>query len=113
MAKCEKCLHYKVCEKNTCSECSVGFGCEECEIYYIYDGKPNIENCKDFTPTADVVEVKHGYWKEVNQIGRGSRHIQYTTKQCSVCGYWNGRKKTKYCPECGAKMDGERMCDNG
>lgn len=54
---------------------------------------------------ADVVEVKHGEWVEVKQIGRNSRHIQYTTKQCSVCGYWNGRKKTNYCPHCGAKMD--------
>jgi hypothetical protein len=67
--------------------------------------------CIEDTPTADVVGVKRGYWKEVNQIGRGSRHIQYTTKQCSVCGYWNGRKKTNYCSECGAKMDNERKCD--
>lgn len=56
-------------------------------------------------PDEDVVEVKHGEWIEVNQIGKNSRHIKYTTKQCSVCGYWNGRKKTNYCPNCGAKMD--------
>ena len=49
------------------------------------------------TPTADVVEVKHGHW-----IKRGNE------KKCSVCGFiyysnnddWNG------CPNCLAKMDG-------
>ena len=71
------------------------------------------EDCEDILklvddmPTADVVEVRHGEWREVDQTGRNSRHIQYTTKQCSVCGYWNGRRKTNYCPNCGAKMDGK------
>ena len=32
------------------------------------------------------------------------RIIQYTTYTCSVCGKPNGRKKSKFCPECGAKM---------
>ena len=61
-------------------------------------------------PTADVVEVKHGYWIEVNHTGNSQkgRHIKYTTKKCSVCGYCNGRRKTKRCPECGAKMDGRK-----
>ena len=58
-------------------------------------------------PTADVAEVKHGEWIEVNHTGTNRRHIKYTTKKCSVCGYYNGRRKTKHCPNCGAKMDGE------
>lgn len=61
---------------------------------------------------ADVVEVVHGEWREVDQTGRNPRHIQYTTKQCSVCGYWNGRRKTNYCPNCGADMRGERKCED-
>ena len=56
-------------------------------------------------PAADVATVRHGEWEEVQQVGRNSRHIKYTTKKCSVCGYWNGRRKTNYCPCCGAKMD--------
>jgi DNA-directed RNA polymerase subunit RPC12/RpoP len=32
------------------------------------------------------------------------RIIQYTTYTCSVCGKPNGRKKSKFCPNCGAKM---------
>ena len=57
--------------------------------------------------TADVVEVRHGEW--INKIG---------LYECSACGktcpydvqadvisYWECR----YCPNCGAKMDEERM----
>ena len=89
MSTCKDCLHYDVCQ-----------ALEE------YNDIPKVhpKQCGCFKPKADVVEVKYGEWKEVNQTGRGSRHIQYTTKQCSICGYWNGRKKTNFCPNCGAKM---------
>ena len=54
-------------------------------------------------PTADVVEVKHGYWEE--------REDSYF---CSECGSENCYAFCKninkftdyYCPNCGAKMDG-------
>ena len=51
-------------------------------------------------PTADVVEVRHGYWIGVNW-GDFDR--------CSVCGCSVGRQQFKYhyCPKCGAKMDGK------
>lgn len=46
---------------------------------------------------ADVVEVKHGEWEVY-----GLRN-----PQCSLCrGYHIS--KDNYCPNCGAKMDGER-----
>ena len=55
-------------------------------------------------PTADVVEVKHGEWFEVDDgidIGSG-KHLE-----CSICGKWKkDRIKSNYCPNCGAKMDG-------
>lgn len=70
-----------------------------------------------FAPTIDAVEVVHGRWF----------FTEYEYFNCSVCGfgYYNGcecsseaREKLKngdtyrYCPNCGAKMDGERK-DNG
>lgn len=60
-------------------------------------------------PTADVAEVKHGEWIEkdcITESNRG-RIIHYVTNKCSVCGKWNGRHKSNYCPNCGAKMDGK------
>ena len=53
-------------------------------------------------PTADVVEVRHGEW-----IKR-SEHLY----KCPLCGHSAfisfGGIPCNYCPECGAKMDGER-----
>lgn len=57
-----------------------------------------------FQPTADVVEVKHGEWKQ---------GVPYV---CSICGKPAPDEKntsekyscwtSPYCPNCGAKMDG-------
>lgn len=69
--------------------------------------KAVIEWCKDecirqgyAMPTADVVELRHGEWS-INSDG----YYPY----CSICKTEpkNG-VMSKYCPECGAKMDGER-----
>ena len=46
-------------------------------------------------PTADVVEVRHGVWKD-NRNG---------TFTCSVCG--GQSSKMDWCGRCGAKMDGK------
>ena len=57
-------------------------------------------------PTADVVEVRHGEWETPTTIkGR-----EFNVPHCSVCdGIPCGvDENTKYCPNCGAKMDGER-----
>jgi hypothetical protein len=58
----------------------------------------------DNQPTADVVEVKHGYWMD---------YPSDTYMKCSVCGreYLKSQmpKIVGYCPnpECGARMNGE------
>ena len=54
---------------------------------------------KDF-PTVDAVEVVHGEW-----IG----HEGY--EECNLCHH-KFRFKYNYCPNCGAKMDGERKGDD-
>lgn len=49
-------------------------------------------------PAADVAPVVHGAWQVTDRF-----------KACSVCGYAFARLlPDKYCPNCGAKMDGER-----
>ena len=54
----------------------------------------------DDVPTADAVEVRHGEWREVND--------KYPRYVCTVCNHLFNNKNYNYCPECGAKMDGER-----
>ena len=56
-------------------------------------------------PTADVVEVRHGEWavKDLNN----SLYESKKAPHCSVCNYMSFIRYD-YCPNCGAKMDGER-----
>lgn len=91
---CDKCYHGRVCAFR----------------HHYHD---MITECNHYAPTADVVEVRHGYWY----------FIEYEYFCCSECGesYYNGCEYTaqaeeclrngkhyNYCPHCGAKMDGER-----
>lgn len=57
-------------------------------------------------PTADVVEVVHGEWIRPTMINGRTFDIPH----CSVCGDVPCDTKN-YCPDCGAKMDGERKCE--
>ena len=65
-------------------------------------------------PAEDVQPVKHGRWVEsFEQIV----DLIYKVKRCSICGKTKPMKIFEhedclfnYCPNCGAKMDGE---DNG
>ena len=51
-------------------------------------------------PTVDAVEVVHGRW-----IGNGIP--ESVLRGCSVCGFTCGAPTFNYCPNCGAKMDGD------
>lgn len=70
--------------------------------------KDNIVRCIDRQPTADVVEVMHGKWG-IMKMGDGER-----VRTCSSClisqsvNVYKGKVMFRYCPYCGAKMDGER-----
>ena len=51
-------------------------------------------------PAADVTPVVHGRW--------GNNGIPGSMLcGCSVCGFTCGASSFFYCPNCGAKMDGE------
>ena len=54
----------------------------------------------DKLPTADVQEVKRGYWKSQKSSG----FYRLADYECSICGYDND--ETPYCAFCGAKMEG-------
>ena len=60
----------------------------------------------DKQPTVDAVEVVHGKW----EMGVDEGDYEYGT--CSVCGYTEYNAfccllPHNYCPNCGAKMDGD------
>ena len=59
-------------------------------------------------PTVDAVEVVHGRWELIEKAG-----VDYWC--CSACGKIRSeyyyKPKDNYCPNCGAKMDGEGSAD--
>ena len=55
-------------------------------------------------PTVDAVEVVHGRW-QLQRYYSGMRKGMVARIVCSECGYPN--EETNYCPNCGAKMDGD------
>ena len=67
-----------------------------------YPYVPKIERAVLDIPAANVAPVIHGKWKP---------HKTMTGKnwwECSVCGFVSEHKVNhNYCPNCGAKMDGE------
>jgi hypothetical protein len=103
MATCKNCLKEDVCRYN--------------DGHNLYC-KEDYE-CPHFKNKADVVEVKHGYWIENDYRSfDGFETVVYPNEalKCSECSH-NFKKellwRKNYCPECGAKMDGERKCEDG
>ena len=54
-------------------------------------------DCIFWLDTADVVPVRHGRWL----------HRKNGVAYCSECKIDTVEDETNYCPNCGAKMDGE------
>lgn len=54
-------------------------------------------------PTADVVEVRHGYW--VHNEDHNAYESEYFCSECLADGS-NDISRENYCYNCGAKMDG-------
>ena len=51
-------------------------------------------------------EPKHGKWvKQLSSCPSAIAVGGSRTSACTICGGW-GRKTFKYCPHCGAKMEG-------
>ena len=59
--------------------------------------------------TSDRVAVVHARWIQYGPDLHGTEPLE-----CSACNYIFGRIYPRnYCPNCGAKMDGERRDDEG
>ena len=81
------------------------------DMNHVYD-LTDLEEYLAGVPTADVQEIRHGRW-----INESRNMYGLISAQCSVCvlfsGTWLRNAPYKYCPHCGAKMDGgEKQDDN-
>ena len=88
------------CQKNLAE----GAACEADALYKATD----IYNVIKSAPIADVQEIKHGEWKSFD-----SEDTLYGSYYCSACAHGQDigmviplTTEFKYCPNCGAKMDG-------
>ena len=64
----------------------------------------NLQSISDM-PAADVAPVRHGRWIDAYPDIEPNPMFMYGI--CSECGFEQGISKyLKYCPDCGAKMDG-------
>lgn len=75
--------------------CDNGGWCGECRIDY-----PD-KDAIDVLEALPTAEPKRGYWKYNAKIGT------FKVWTCDQCG-WNSEAEFNYCPNCGAKMEGER-----
>jgi hypothetical protein len=93
-------------EEMACDMCTVILNCNE--------------PCKPIPSCHAYQHAKKAYAKGYRKQSKGewvanrhisvskrNRTIHYETYKCSVCGTWNGRHKTNFCPKCGAKMKGD------
>ncbi len=59
-------------------------------------------------PAADVVEVRHGRWIKIEGLSS-----DYCCSECNKQWWTPFPEEMHYCPNCGAKMDGERKGGDG
>ena len=87
--KCDSCIHKQVCKD------------KPPESYPRVMIDTITENCEYYTNVADVQPVVHAEWIcHEPEIG-----LYYS---CSKCGHNALQGMYKFCPNCGAKMDGDR-----
>lgn len=67
------------------------------------------ENCLaeiEAAPTVDAVPVVHGRWVGAPLWGSGNCPCSECGSQYIIYVYPHGEIREKYCPNCGARMDG-------
>ena len=64
----------------------------------------------DKIPTADVAPVRRGEWYG-EADGYADGELVYDIWSCPICGKrfdeWDEKPDWNYCPNCGARMDGD------
>jgi hypothetical protein len=90
---CKDCIHIGVCYA----------------VKAVGENQESDKYCMSFKNKADYAEVKHGEWIKLDGEWREQgTNKQLIIRQCSFCGTFYQNAPYIYCPNCGAKMDGER-----
>ena len=73
---------------------------------------PMILKAIDYAPSADVEPVRHGHWEEdvCDRVSMSGKLENFICYKCSACEMFSCQE-TKYCYNCGAKMDEEANND--
>lgn len=84
------------------------YPCNTCEVKYCR------QNCQKFNTWLDTVieaePVVHGEWGSPEIVGYDGIHAVYAIS-CSACGRYTELHYPRFCPNCGAKMDGGKKDD--
>ena len=57
-------------------------------------------------PAANVAPVRHAIWRYKTMTVPGGRGQTYAKWSCTACKA-KQKERSNYCPNCGAKMDGD------
>lgn len=89
--------------RNTCY--CIDHSCDNGTLVSVhgYSGEEVVEKWNKLMPAADVAPVRHGEWL-LRHKGYG-HYWECSACHTNPCIYVT--KDTKFCPNCGAKMDGD------
>lgn len=84
-------------EETKCEKCPYGTGYSDCDVErYCADAATAIEALQSQLP-------KRGEW--IDRYDEDDKPFFKRKYVCSACSHWNTYGKSKYCPNCGAKME--------
>ena len=83
--------------------------CENCsdKMQAFCDAHPDFgSTCELICEAPTVDAVKHGHWTAFRCATDADYAYRY---RCNICGHFvNSGTDKNYCPNCGAKMDGDK-----